>query len=422
MPYWSFLLKTPSAKQILDKSDAERFSSAADLVPLAWLALFSASDIRSIVPRGESTRHLTLITSVANGCARLERRREILAEVLWPPLLEHVDLFVAKLKTLPPDHGIQVWLSELVYRWPDDAQARNLLTRVLDALDKHTPVAWDVVMDVLLAEREQGSIRARFDPDVAVMKNVGWFEGRPAPERIDALAPSFEQLEEAWAKLTTLGVGFTAIHLGIRAVALERIGEAPPQPEIFEALDAWDEERLTFDDLFQGRNLAFRRAMLAELVRREVSLERLPDEPDPQLRGALVAMGLHGRREATEAAVPSALRDSDVRVRIMLAFGYPPRDPYEDDEVAPMDAVWEALVHDLEPRVRWAAYMNPCCPVAPDEDPHPAIRALRKDASLLELLALAESNDPLALATALHRRNTPMLIRRQAMRSLGIVM
>lgn len=79
MPYWSFLLKSSSAEQVLDTCDGERFSSAADLVPLAWLGLFSAADIHSLVPRRERTRHLTLITSVADGCARLERRRELRA-------------------------------------------------------------------------------------------------------------------------------------------------------------------------------------------------------------------------------------------------------------------------------------------------------------------------------------------------------
>jgi hypothetical protein len=252
------------------------------------------------------------------------------------------------------------------------------------------------------------------------MKTVGWPEGRRGPDGADALAPDLEAFSEGSARLTRLGVGFTALHTGLLDAARDFAGPPMVHAGAAAALEAWEADRLTIEDALNGQPLDFRRAFIAELAARGVPLPVLSDEADPRLAAALVALALFGEREARAAAVPAALESPDVRVRAALAFTYPPKDPFDDDEVAPLDAIWKHLAKDPEPRVRWAACANPSSPLKPDDDPHPAVRALRPSAPLLELLALASHTEPLGLATALCRPATAMLVHREALRTMGV--
>jgi hypothetical protein len=422
MPYWTFLLQTAASDPVVRRHDTQTVASAAGVVPLGWLALFEPADLHPIVPEGETQRVLTLATSVRTARDRLHRRGERLRELVQRPLAEHLDLLGETLASRPEGAGLQVWLHELVYPFPDDAEARGLLTLALSAFDTPSPQALAALGDLLLVEPSAATPRFRFDLDVAVAKTVGGLEGRRPPERADALAPDLAALSAGSARLDELGLGFTGLHQGLRDAARDLAGPPSADAVAAAALEAWEADTLTIEDALRHQPLEVRRAFIAELAARGVPLPTLPAEADPQLSAALVALALFGGRPAWTAAVPAALESADVRVRAGLAFTYPPSDPFDDDddEVAPLDAVWERLATDPEPRVRWAACANPRSPLKPDDDPHPAVRALRRSAPLLELLALASRDEPLGLATALFRPHTPMLVHREALRTLGI--
>ena len=423
MPYWTHLLQTPTPAPVRQRNEGVPVASAADITPLGWLAAFSPDDVRAFVPALESSRFLTLCTSVRLARERLVRRRDGLRELVQLPLAEHLDLFTEQLGTLDGGAGLQVWLHELVYPFPDDAEARSLLSRALAAFDEPSASKLSALAQLLLEEHRPRSPRFLFDADVAVMKTVGWLEGRGAPGRLDALAPSMTELDEASLRLSSLGYGFAGLHLGLSTAARELAGPCERRDDVLEALGAWETDTLSLDEALLGRPFDFRRALIAELAAREVRLQRLPAEADARLSMALVALGLHGDIEAHLAAVPAALESPDVRIRAGLAFTYQPRDFDEDeDDVAPLDAIWERLARDPEPRVRWAACSHQNSPLKPDDDPHPAVRALRKTTPLLELLALATRTEPLGLSTVCSRREpTPMLVHREALRTLGLL-
>jgi hypothetical protein len=422
MPYWTFLLETPGPTPVDHAGAGADLASAADFVPLGWLALFGCDDLCSVVPRGDASRHLTLITSAGHARARIEGRRALLADVLGPVLIEHVDLFAARLGGLPSERGIQVWMSDLVYRWPDDHDARGTLTRALRAIDARDPKGWDLLMELTHGERERASLRARFPRGLGVLSVVGRFRGRPVPDDADQIPPADADLEEADRRLTAQGVGLYAVHLGVREAARALLGPDPEDAAVDAVFEACWEGRMGMADAIEGSERALRRALLARLAWTDGRLDRLPREDDPELARASQLVALFCGALADVAS--RVLHDPDVRVRVALAFSYPPSSPDEDDDdddaIAPHDEVWEALARDPDPRVRWAAHINPVSPLRPGDDPHPAIRALRADAPLLELLAIAGTDEPLGLATALCRRHTPMLVRREALRTMGL--
>jgi hypothetical protein len=175
MPNSTSLVATnrENAFRLPDKTDIV-VSTAADVLPVAWLALFEPK--QAVVP--PRSKHVTLFSERDEALERFERRRENFRKFLPPVFEDDFDALVDALKAADAGY-VQAFLHGAAFSWIEDE--RDRLQRYVRATDGTELREWRRALwgaDIFLGESFEA---LEFAPDKVVNGLVGWITGRPAP-------------------------------------------------------------------------------------------------------------------------------------------------------------------------------------------------------------------------------------------------
>ncbi len=425
MPDYAQLYVTTDGKPDVPPPDgSEReLGYAVDYVPLGWLALFTASDLIDMLSPG-GPACLTLFTRVATARENLSRRRAVLCEVFeWIDVDDYIDHLDELLARADASHHIQIWAAGLVYPWP--LEARDMIAGWIKGLDTRDAGAWEAILASVDADRVElrdGKLRGVFRGGVPVNACVGHLVGKPAepdpgrPADFREVGDRFHQLKAGRGRTWWDAEQFIEeLVSGARELAGE--GE-----RLFQA--AFDQDEDWLDARIREAPPPLRAAIYARCV--ASANQRNVDEPDPNLRRALVALRAATTVSSGDPVVLETLRDPDPRVRAMLARNYrgggdPDLDEDDDGNPRPaeIDDVWTRLVADPDERVRVALLWNSRTPLRPPvNDPSAVVRAYHPDTTTRELRALAKYHDAHVLEGVYFHKHSLPAFRSQIWRRL----
>ncbi len=348
----------------------EIVSYAADILPIAWVAMFAAEDVQ-VVPGGG---WLTLFSTKSAARARLIEAEPVLREVFPPSVAHHLPLLLASVDGTPGDH-LQVFLHDAVYPWTETE--RDTLVGLLRAVRGWSVEAWRGALSFIDCELGESLGALRFHPGTIVNGLVGWVTGQPCPD--DALGPSETSGsgEPEWPEWEEVGplvsVDFPS-HWTEAAFSEEQHDAAA---RVVNEAGAQLAARLPSMP-YQTR--------LAIFVYFAIGGQTPPeyDEPDPDLRARIrIAMLRDGQR--SERLLSAVLGDPDPRPRVVLAqvYGWLPG---EDGD----GWTWRVLATDPCAQVRAAVAASSRAPVRPGpSERHPLVRAASAFVGVREQAALA---------------------------------
>ncbi|NVB78171.1 MAG: hypothetical protein HOV81_07245 [Kofleriaceae bacterium] len=394
--------------------DSDRYvSTAAGYIPIGWLALFTAKNLKT------RANELCLFAPLAEARANLARRRPVLDEVFERgAVFEHLDRLDGALAARE-DGYVQTATDDLYAPWT--ASERDAIVALLEALDGSDPDAWDRVFAQVDVQRIDDRLHASFGT-TAVNACVGWLAGGEAPEDADTSVPDIEAASEL------VETGESRIQANARAIIAELVPGLVAQREQAAALvdSSHDHGGAWLVAQLPSLERDLRAAVYERVAERR---PRVPLDPDLALRRASLASTVCTYQVgADDPAVAEALADPDPRIRARFALAYrgggDPDDDY-DDEGDPIradpDPTWAALLADPDPLVRYALLRNERSPVRPPvTDPSPLVRASHPDTSPAELLELSASDDKAVMDSILWHERAPLSAKRRICTRLGV--
>lgn len=175
MPNLTTLVATnrENAFRLADKTDVT-VSTAVNVLPVAWLALFEPK--QAVVP--PRSKHVTLFSEREEALDRFERRRANFRKWLPPIFEEDFDALASALKAADAGY-VQAFLHGAAFSWIEDE--RDRLQRFVRATDGAELREWRRALwsaDIFVGESFDA---LEYEPASVVNGLVGHVAGRPAP-------------------------------------------------------------------------------------------------------------------------------------------------------------------------------------------------------------------------------------------------